>query len=96
MNITLSPQVRTGNLTLSKSGDVLTINGDAFDFSFIEEGDVLPKNTVECPLLASDVTRTDGALVLTLLLPIKNTSSDAAKFPAPILNAPNGAIEVPA
>lgn len=96
MNITLTPQVRSDSLTLSKSGDTLTINGDAFDFSFIEEGDVLPQEAVECPLLASDVTRTDGALVLTLLLPIKNTSSDAAKFPEPILNAPDGDIEVPA
>ena len=96
MNITLTPQVRPDSLTLSKSGDILTINGDAFDFSFIEEGDVLPQDAVECPLLASDVTRTDGSLVITLVLPIKNTSSDAAKFPAPILNAPDGDIEVPA
>tara|TARA_R110000744_G_scaffold72142_1_gene145094 strand:- start:2 stop:292 length:291 start_codon:yes stop_codon:yes gene_type:complete len=96
MNITLTPQVRPDSLTLSKSGDILTINGDAFDFSFIEEGDVLPQDAVECPLLASDVTRTDGALVLTVIFPIKNTSSDAAKFPASILNAPDGDIEVPA
>lgn len=96
MNITLTPQVRPDSLTLSKSGDTLTINGDAFDFSFIEEGDVLPQEAVECPLLASDVTRTDGVLVLTLLLPIKNTSRDAAKFPTSILNAPDGDIEVPA
>jgi hypothetical protein len=96
MNITLTPQVRPDSLTLSKSGDILTINGDAFDFSFIEEGDVLPQDAVECPLLASDVTRTDGALVLSVILPIKNTSSDAAKFPASILNAPDGDIEVPA
>ena len=96
MNITLTPQIGPDSLTLSKAGDILTINGDTFDFSFIEEGDVLPQDAVECPLLASDVTRTDGSLVLTLILPIKNTSSDAAKFPAPILNAPDGDIEVPA
>ena len=96
MNITLSPQVRTDSLTLSKSGDILTINGDAFDFSFISEGDILPRDAVECELLVSDVTRTDGALVLTVILPIKNTSSEAARFPAPILNAPDGDIEVPA
>ena len=96
MNITLTPQIRPDSLTLSKSGDILTINGDSFDFSFIEEGDVLPQDAVECPLLASDVTRTDGAIVLTVILPIQNTSSDAAKFPEPILNAPDGDIEVPA
>jgi|TARA_R110000744_G_scaffold232384_1_gene350514 hypothetical protein len=96
MNITLTPQVRPDSLALSKSGDILTINGDAFDFSFIEEGDVLPQDAVECPLLASDVTRTDGAITLKLVLPIRHTASDAAKFPASILNAPDGDIEVPA
>ena len=96
MNITFSPQVRTGNLTLSKSGDILTINGDAFDFSFMEEGDVLPYDAVNCPLLVSDVTRTDGAITLTLILPITSGASEAARFPTPILNAPDGAIEVPA
>ena len=96
MNIILTPQVNSGSLTLSKSGDILTINGDAFDFSFIEEGDVLPHDAIDCDLLVSDVTRTDGAITLKLALPIKNTSSEAARFPAPILNAPDGDIEVPA
>lgn len=96
MNITLTPQARPDSLTLSKSGDTLTINGDAFDFSFIEEGDVLPHDAIDCDLLASDVTRTDGAITLKLVLPVRSTSSDAAKFPASILNAPDGDIEVPA
>tara|TARA_R110000787_G_scaffold139023_2_gene252675 strand:+ start:1341 stop:1631 length:291 start_codon:yes stop_codon:yes gene_type:complete len=95
MNITLSPQLRSDSLTLSKAGDILTINGDVFDFTFIAEGDILPKDAIDCPLLASDVTRTDGAIVLSLLLPIKSGASEAARFPAPILNAPDGAIEVP-
>ena len=96
MNITFSPQVRTDSLTLSKSGDILTINGEAFDFSFIGEGDVLPHDAIDCDLLASDVTRTDGAITLKLVLPIRHTASDAAKFPASILNAPDGVIGVPA
>lgn len=95
MNITLTPQVRSDSLTLSKSGDILTINGDAFDFSFIEDGDVLPKEAVDCHLLAEDVTRVNGDLVVALLLPIRHTSSKSAKFPDPILNAPDGDIEVP-
>lgn len=96
MNITLTPQVRTDSLTLSKAGDILTINGDAFDFSFIAEGDVLPQDAVVCPLLASDVTRTGGEITLTLILPITLGASEDARFPAPILNALDGAIEVPA
>jgi hypothetical protein len=96
MDIILTPQVRSDNLTLYKSGDTLTINGDVFDFSFITEGDVLPQEAVDCPLLVSDVTRTGGAITLTLILPITSGASEAARFPAPILNAPDGAIEVPA
>jgi hypothetical protein len=96
MNITLTPQVRSDSLTLSKAGDVITINGDAFDFTFVAEGDVLPQDAVDCLLLSSDVTRTDGAITLTLILPITSGASEAARFPAPILNAPDGAIEVPA
>ena len=96
MNITLTPQIRADSLTISKSGDTLTINGDVFDFAFIGEGDVLPFDAVDCPLLVSDVTRTNGEITLTLVLPISPNASDAAKFPAPIINAPDGAIEVPA
>jgi hypothetical protein len=95
MDITLTPQVCTDSLTLSKAGDILTINGDAFDFTFIIEGDILPQDAVDCPLLASDVTRTGGEIILTLILPIASDASEAARFPAPILNAPDGAIEVP-
>lgn len=95
MNITLTPQVRSDSLTLSKAGDILTINGEDFDFSSIAEGDVLPQDAVDCPLLASDVTRTGGETTLTLTLPIGPNASEAARFPAPIVNAPDGAIEVP-
>ena len=73
------------------NGTVIQYFGDGTLSTFKSSNDA-----VECDLLVSDVTRTDGAIVLTLLLPIKNTSSDAAKFPEPILNAPDGDIEVPA
>ena len=38
MQITLTPQRRDDTLTLTRSGDVLTINGEAFDFAAIPEG----------------------------------------------------------
>jgi hypothetical protein len=95
MNITFSPQAMSGSLELSKAGDILTINGEEFDFSFIEEGDFLPQEAVDCPYVIYGVTRTDGEIVLTLMLPVTSDASEAARFPAPILNAPDGAIEVP-
>ena len=38
MKIILSPMRRDAQLTLSKSGDLLTLNGEAFDFSGLPNG----------------------------------------------------------
>lgn len=84
MLIHLSPQVREGDLEMSVDGDVLTVNGEAYDFSFIGEGDTLPQDAVECAFLVSDVTRSDGDIVLTLLLPVAADSDEEARFPKPI------------
>lgn len=70
MKITLSPQRRDDALTVSKVGDVLTINGEAFDFSNLPDGGTLPAGTVPCDWIAGDVDRIDGELQLTLILPL--------------------------
>lgn len=95
MKIIFTPQRRNDILTLSKSGDVLTINGEDFDFSIVGEGDILPRDAVSCEFLASDITRTDGTLELTLILPHGPNSSEAARFPSPVINPIDGDIEVP-
>jgi hypothetical protein len=95
MKITLSPQRRDDNLQVIKSGDTLTINGTAYDFSVVPDGATLPRDAVDCPWLASDVERIDGVLHLTLLLPNSATASEAARFPAPIINPADGALELP-
>jgi hypothetical protein len=95
MKITLSPQRRDDNLQVIKSGDTLTINGTEYDFSVVPDGATLPKDAVDCPWLASDVERIDGVLHLTLLLPNSATASEAARFPAPIINPADGALELP-
>ena len=48
MHITLNPQRRDDALDVSKSGDTLTINGSAYDFSVIPNGATLPASAVEC------------------------------------------------
>ena len=96
MRINLTPQRRGDTLTLSREGDTLTINGTAFDFSQLEDGDLLPRDAVDCEFLASDVERIDGHVTLTLIAPHGMNASEAARFPQPILDPPDGPVEVPA
>jgi hypothetical protein len=95
MKITLSPQRRDDTLTVTKQGDTLTINGTAYDFSVVPDGATLPKDATDCAWLASDVERIDGVLHLTLLLPHGANASQAARFPQPIINPADGALELP-
>jgi hypothetical protein len=95
MKIYLSPQRRDDTLTVVKTGDTLTINGAEFDFSQLPEGAVLPQEAVACEWLASDVTRIDGELHLTLILPHGDEASREARFPEPIVNPADGVLELP-
>lgn len=95
MHIRFSPMRRDDRLTLSRQGDVLSINGEAFDFSALPEGALLPREAVDCAWLASGVTRQDGVIHLTLILPHGPKASQQSLFPAPA-DAPEGDIPVPA
>ena len=95
MQITLTPQRRADTLTLMRSGDVLTINGDAFDFAAIPEGGTLPRDAVACDWLAGDVTRSGGVLHLTLILPHGADAPQATLFPAPITLTGDGPVTLP-
>ncbi|PRC05092.1 hypothetical protein CQ006_12285, partial [Pseudomonas cedrina] len=48
MIIKLIPQRRDDELVVSKRGDVLTINGESFDFRELPEGAALPSSAVDC------------------------------------------------
>lgn len=95
MIIKLSPQRRDDVLSVSKRGDVLTINGDRFDFREIPEGAVLPASAVDCDLFIGDITRRDGDLIVTLLLPCGPDATAAANFPADIVSPPDGNLSLP-
>ena len=69
MHITLSPQRRADSLIMSLVGDVLTINGEAFDFSSVEEGNPLPCEDVGCDWVSSDVERVSGDIRLSVIMP---------------------------
>ena len=95
MHITLIPQRRDDTLVVSKTGDTLTINGTAFDFSVIPDGATLPSTATDCPFLTGNIERVAGDLRLTLILPTGANASQAANFPTSLTNPANGVLEFP-
>lgn len=95
MIIKLFPQRRGDALTVSKSGDALTINGDVFDFSSLPDGATLPRDAISCPFIAGDVERTDGELVVSLILPHGRAPSPAVAFPSDLVGVADGPVELP-
>lgn len=96
MRIKLTAQRRDDVLTLIKTGDVLTINGAAFDFSSLPDGASIPAGEVPCEWLAGPVERVDGELRLTLILPHGANPTQAVAFPVAITDPPDGVIVLPA
>lgn len=93
--ITLSPQVRTDTLVVSKSGDALIVNGETFDFSQLTEGSTLPADAIDCEYFVGDVKRENGDIELTLLLPIGPNATEAQRFPESITVSADGAVTLP-
>ena len=84
MKITFTPNSRFDALKLSKKGDVLTINGEDFDFSPLPDGYSVP---AESTWILGPVYREIGELCLTIACP--TILSDVVK------NVDDGVIGVP-
>lgn len=95
MNIDLSPQRRDDVLQVSKSGDVLTVNGEAFDFSELPDGATIPAGEVPCDWITGPVERIDGELHMTLILPHGPNPSPAVASPSPLVDPPDGVLVIP-
>jgi hypothetical protein len=95
MIITLSPTRSNAVLTVSKQGDVLTINDDVFDFSVVPDGGILPASAVSGGYFVGNITRNDGVLSCTLIAPHAQNPSHEAAFPSPLVNPPDGVLELP-
>lgn len=95
MHITFSPQRRDDLLSLEKQGDILVVNGDSFDFSGIPDGGTLPADAVACEFIVGDVSRINGELYLTILLPHGANAPEAVRFPEPIQVTNDGPIQLP-
>lgn len=95
MQITLSPVRLDETLTASRAGDVLTLNGEAFDFSALPEGATLPAEAIDSDWIVGPVSRIDGDLHLTLRLPHRPNPSQAVAFPKPLVVMVDGEIDLP-
>ena len=95
MRIKLSPQRRDDTLEVVRAGDTLAINGEAFDFSRMGEGDTLPLSAISCGWFAGDVDKVDGELTLTLFLPNPWNYSPEQAFPVDLGGVPDGPVAFP-
>ena len=98
MRINLIPHIPTNSadtLAVTKNGDVLTINGEAFDFSMVPDGGTIPAGVVPCEFIVGPIERINGALHLTLILPIGWTPEPWQAFPDPIIDPSDGPLDLP-
>jgi hypothetical protein len=95
MNIIFSPQRRDAELSVSKLGDSLTVNGVLFDFSLLEDGATLTYGAVQSEWILSPVERVDGILVVTLVLPHAADAPEYVRFPSDLVNPPDGQVNLP-
>ena len=96
MRISFSPQRRDDPLVLEKtSGDRLRINGELFNFDPVKEGDELSADKIPCNLITGIVTRKDGEIYLTLILPHGPNPPHSVSFPEPIHVTEDGPITLP-
>lgn len=95
MQITLSPVRMDETLAASMVGDVLLLNGQAFDFTQLPEGATLPAEAISSHWIVGPVKRIDGEIHLTLILPHGPNPSPAVAFPEPIRVTKAGAVKLP-
>ncbi len=95
MIIKFSPQRRDDNLTLSKQGDILTINNVSYDFSPIPDGGTLPKEAIDCEFVCGDIERINGEIHISLILPHGPNPSHDVAFPEPITVIADGQVVLP-
>lgn len=95
MKIHLQPQMRSDILSVVKAGDVLTINGDAVDLSVIPDGAEIPAGAIDNAWLTGTVRRVDGVLHVSLILPHGPEADESVRFPAAIVDPPDGPIALP-
>lgn len=88
--------VDSGDTLIEVDGDVIFVDGVKFDFGPLNEGDILPDSAVTPKVFVGDVSRKDGVINLTVLLPHGRNAPFERRFPKPILVTKGGRVELPA
>lgn len=94
MKITFHPQRRDEELHLAKSGETLFINGEAFDFSDVPEGGLLPASAIKSPFIGGPVTRKDGVIDVHILMPHSAKANDVCRLSRRVLVTRDGEIKL--
>jgi hypothetical protein len=90
-----SPVRMDMSLTASVAGDVLTLNGTAFDFGGVPKGGVLDRDRIDCDWIAGDVTRDDdGVIHVALIVPHGADAPQQTLFPKPV-EVGSGKVPIP-
>lgn len=76
------------------NGDTLTVDGEAFDFTPIPEGATLPAGAVDGDWLASDVTRTNGEIYLSVAMAHGVNAPHETLFPE-VITETSGLVDFP-
>lgn len=86
MQINLSPVRMDATLAVSRTGDVLTINGAAVDLTTYAGG---------CDWIVGQPEAGPGGWQVTLILPHGGDVPEAARFPEPITLTGDGVVPLP-
>jgi hypothetical protein len=85
MLVCFSPVRSDETLEARVSGDVLTVNGQPFDFGPLPEGATLPDGACGSDWIAGPVERRGGVVAVTLRLPHGLAAPAARRFPQPVV-----------
>lgn len=94
MQLILSPQRRDDTLEASVTGEVLTLNGTAFDLSAVIETEGGALIVPDCDWIAGPVTRVGGEIVVELIVPHGPDAPPETRSPDPVAVA-TGAVDLP-
>lgn len=79
------------------TGQVITVNGEDFDFGIVPAGYTLPRGSVDSPWFEnSEVIRDhDGNLIVTMRFPYPEGAGEDMRFPTPINVTEDGPLDLP-
>lgn len=95
MKISFSPSRKDETLSIIKSGEKLNVNNREFDFSPLKEGGTLPCAALDSDWFVGNITRVNGEIQLTIVIPHGPNPPNHLAFPNPVHVTQDGPINLP-